>query len=125
MVIPLGAPEVVDLVDHHLEPIVHCLWLLSFVEDESIEFSLDHFTLGDFGHLVPFMHCLEDVPNFFGSFQPLHLVVFLSTQGSKEYRGCLGIKVPCLGSLIGVIVLVSHMWCLRSKLNNISYAFTE
>jgi hypothetical protein len=25
MVIPLGAPEVADLVDHRLEPVVHCL----------------------------------------------------------------------------------------------------
>jgi hypothetical protein len=53
MVIPLGALEVADLVDHRLELVVHCLWLFSFVEDESTEFSLDHFTLGDFGHLVP------------------------------------------------------------------------
>jgi hypothetical protein len=89
MVIPLGAPEVADLVDHCLEPVVHCLWLLSFVEDESTEFSLDRFTLGDFGHHVPFLRRLENVPNFFGTFQPLHLVVLLSTQGIKEYRGCL------------------------------------
>jgi hypothetical protein len=34
MVIPLGAPEVADLVDHRLELVVHCLWLLSFVEDK-------------------------------------------------------------------------------------------
>jgi hypothetical protein len=46
----------------------HCLWLLSFVEDESTEFSLDHFSLGDFSHLVPFMRRLEDIPNFFGIF---------------------------------------------------------
>jgi hypothetical protein len=35
MVISLGAHEVADLVDHCLEPVVHCLWLLSFVENES------------------------------------------------------------------------------------------
>jgi hypothetical protein len=97
MVIPLCAPKVVYLVDHCLEPVVHCLWLLSFVEDESTEFSLDRFALGDFGHLVPFMYRFEDVPNFFGTFQPLHLVVLLSTQGSEEYRGGLGIKVPYFG----------------------------
>jgi hypothetical protein len=55
MVIPLGALEVADLVDHRFEPVVHCLWLLTFVEDESIELSLDRLVLGDFGHLVPFM----------------------------------------------------------------------
>jgi hypothetical protein len=30
-----------------------------------------------------------------------------------------------LGSLIGVVVLVAHLWCLRFKLNNIPYAFVE
>jgi hypothetical protein len=45
MVIPLGAPEVVDLVDHCLEPVIHGLWLFSFVEDESAEFSLDRLAL--------------------------------------------------------------------------------
>jgi hypothetical protein len=74
MVIPLGAPEVADLVDHCLEPIVHCVCLFSFVEDESIEFSLDRFTLSDFGHLVPFMRRLEDVSNFFGLFNPCTLL---------------------------------------------------
>jgi hypothetical protein len=125
MVIPLGAPKVAHLVDHCLEPVVHCLWLLSFVEDESTELSFNCFALGDFGHLVPFMRRFEDVPNFFVIFQPLHLVVLLSTQGSEEYRGCLGIKMPYLGGLIGVVVLIAHLWCLRSKLNNISYTFVE
>jgi hypothetical protein len=68
MVIPLGAPEVAHLVDQGLEPVVHRLWLLSLVEDESTEFSLDHFALGDLGHLVLFVRRLEDVPNFFGTF---------------------------------------------------------
>jgi hypothetical protein len=125
MVIPLGAPKVTHLVDHCLEPILHCLWLHSFVEDESTEFSLDHFALGDLGHLVPFMRRLEDIPNLFGIFQPLHLIILLSTQGAKEYRSCLGIKMPYLGDLIGVVVLIAHLWCLRSKLNNIPYALVE
>jgi hypothetical protein len=30
-----------------------------------------------------------------------------------------------LGGLTGVIILVAHLWCLRSKLNNIPYAFVE
>jgi hypothetical protein len=55
MVIPLGSPDVADLVDHRLESVVHFLWLFSFVEDKSTEFSLDCFALGDYGHLVPFM----------------------------------------------------------------------
>jgi hypothetical protein len=101
------------------------LWLLSFVEDESTEFSLDRFVLGDLGYLVPFMRHLEDVPNFFGTFKPLHLVILLSPQGNEEYRCGLGIKVPYLGSLIRVVVLVAHLWCLRSKLNNIPYTFVE
>ena len=125
MVIPLGAPEVADLVDHRLEPVIHCLWLFSFVEDEPTKFSLDCFVLGDLGHLVPFMRRLEDVPNFFGTFQPLHLVVLLSTQGSEEYGGGLRVEVPHLGGLIEVVVLVAHLWCMRSKLNNIPNTFME
>jgi hypothetical protein len=125
MVIPLGAPEVADLVHHCLESIVHGLWLFSFVEDESTEFSLDRFPLGDLCHFVPFVCRLEDVPNFFGTFQPLHLVVLLSTQGSEEYGGGLRVEVPHLGGLIGVVVLIAHLWCLRSKLNNIPNAFME
>jgi hypothetical protein len=58
VVIPFSAPEVAHLVDHCFEPVVHRLWLLSFVKDESTEFSLDHFALGDLGHLVPFMRRL-------------------------------------------------------------------
>jgi hypothetical protein len=125
MVIPFGAPEVAHLVDHCFEPVVHCLWLLSFVEDESTELSLDRLTLGDFGHLVPFMCRSEDIPNFFGVFQPLHLIILLSTQGDEEYRSCLGIKMPYLGGIIRVIILITHLWCLRSKLNDIPYAFVE
>jgi hypothetical protein len=33
--------------------------------------------------------------------------------------------MPNLGGLIRVIVLVARLWCLRSKLNNISNAFVE
>jgi hypothetical protein len=84
MVIPLGAPEVADLVRHGLESVVHGLWLFFFVADKPIEFSLNCFPLGDLGDFVPFVSCLEDIPNFFGTFQPLHLVVLLSTQGSEE-----------------------------------------
>jgi hypothetical protein len=125
MVIPFGAPEVAHLVDHSLEPVVHCLRLFSFVEDESNELSLDRLPLGDLGHLIPFMRRIEDVPNLFGIFQPLHLIILLSTQGSKEDRSCLGIKMPNLGGLVRVVVLVAHLWCLRSKLNNIPSAFVE
>jgi hypothetical protein len=107
MVIPLGAPEVANLVDHCLEPVVHCLWLFSFVEDESTEFSLDRFSLGDLGHLIPFMCRLKDVLNFFGTLQLLHLVVLLPAQGSEEYGGGLRVEVPYMGGLIGFIVLVS------------------
>ena len=106
MVIPLGALEVADLVDHRLESVVHCLQLLS-VEDESIEFSLDRFALGDLCHFISFVCHFEDVPNFFSTLQPLHLVVLLLAQGSEEYRGGLGVEVPYLGGLIGVIVLVA------------------
>jgi hypothetical protein len=58
MVIPFGAPEVAHLVDQGLEPVVHCLWLLSLVEDESTGLPLDRLLLGDLGHLIPFMHGL-------------------------------------------------------------------
>jgi hypothetical protein len=68
MVIPFCAPEVAHLIHQGLEPVVHCLWLLSLVEDESTEFSLDRFMLVDLGHLIPFVRRLEDVPNFFGTF---------------------------------------------------------
>jgi hypothetical protein len=67
MVIPFGAPEVAHLVHHCLEPIVHRLWIFSFVEDESTELPLDRLLLGDLGHLVPFVRGLEHVSNFFGA----------------------------------------------------------
>jgi hypothetical protein len=125
MVIPFGAPEVAHLIQHCLEPVVHGLRLFSFVEDESTELALDHLPFGDLCHLVPFMRGFEDVPNFFGVLQPLHLIILLSTQGSEEYRSCLGVEVPNLGGLVRVIILDSHLWYLRSKLNNIPYTFVE
>jgi hypothetical protein len=66
MVIPLGALEGAHMVDQCLEPVVHGLWLLSLVEDESTELPLDRLPFGDLGHLIPFVRRLEDVPNFFG-----------------------------------------------------------
>jgi hypothetical protein len=68
MVIPFGAPEVAHLVHHGLEPVEHGLRLFPFVADESTEFSLDRFMLGDLGHLVPFMRGFEDVPISLRSF---------------------------------------------------------
>jgi hypothetical protein len=61
MVIPFGALVVAHLVDHRLESVAQCLWLLSFIEDESTELSIDGLALGDLGHLVPLMRRLEDV----------------------------------------------------------------
>jgi hypothetical protein len=71
------------LVDQGLEPVVHRLWLLSLVEDESTEFSLDRFALGDPGHLVPFVRRLEDVPIFLALFNPFTL---LYSSQQKETR---------------------------------------
>jgi hypothetical protein len=65
MVIPFGAAEVAHLILHGLEPVVHGLWLFSFIEDESTEFSLDRLAFVDLGHLVPFVRGFKDVPNFF------------------------------------------------------------
>jgi hypothetical protein len=125
MVIPFGAPEVTHLIDHCLELVVHGLRLFLFIEDESTEFSLDHFALGDLGHLVPFMRGLEDIPNFSGVLQPLHLVILLSTQGGEEYRHGLGVEVPNLGRLVRVVVLVPYLRYLHSKLNNFPNTFVE
>jgi hypothetical protein len=55
----------------------------------------------------------------------LNLVILLSTQGGKEYRRGSGVKVPYLGGLIRIVVLVPHLWYLRSKLNYVPYAFVE
>jgi hypothetical protein len=59
------------------------VWLFSFVEDESTELPLDRLSLGDFGHLVPFVRGLEDVPNFFGAFNACTL---LYSSRHKEAR---------------------------------------
>jgi hypothetical protein len=79
MVIPFGAPEVAHLVYQGLEPVVHGLWILSLVKHEATELPLDRFPLGDLGHLVSFVRGLEYIPNLFGTLQPLHLVILLST----------------------------------------------
>jgi hypothetical protein len=78
MVIPFGAPEVAHLVDQGLEPVVHCLWLLSLVEDEWTQLPLDRLSLGDFGHLISLVRGFEHVSNLLGTFQPLHLIILLS-----------------------------------------------
>jgi hypothetical protein len=79
MVIPFGAPEVAHLVDKGLKPVIHGLWLLSLVEDESTELPLDRLSLGDLGHLISLVRGLEHVPNLLGTLQPLHLIILLST----------------------------------------------
>jgi hypothetical protein len=79
MVIPFGAPEVAHLVDQGLEPVVHCLWLLSLVEDESTELPFDRIPFGDLGHLISLVRGLEHVPNLLGTLQPLHFIILLST----------------------------------------------
>jgi hypothetical protein len=79
MVIQFGAPEVAHLIHQGLEPFVHGLWLLSLVEHESTELPLDRFLLGDLGHLISFVRGFEHVPNLFGTLQPLHLIIPLST----------------------------------------------
>jgi hypothetical protein len=79
MVIPFGAPEVVHLIHQGLELVVHSLWLLSLVEDETTEFPLDRLPFGDLGHLISLVHGLEYVPNLLGALQPLHFIILLST----------------------------------------------
>jgi hypothetical protein len=79
MVIPFCAPEVAHLVHQGLEPVVHGLWLLSLVEHKSTELPLDRFPFGDLGHLISFVRGLEYILNLFGTFQPLHLIILLST----------------------------------------------
>jgi hypothetical protein len=79
MVIPFCAPKVAHLIHQGLEPVVHCLWLLSLVEDESTELPLDRLPLGNLGHLIPFVRGFEYVPNLLGTLQPLHLIILLST----------------------------------------------
>jgi hypothetical protein len=79
MVIPFCDPEVAHLVHQGLEPVVHRLWILSLVEDESTELPLDRLSLGDLGHLISFVRGLEHIPNLLDTFQPLHFIILLST----------------------------------------------
>jgi hypothetical protein len=79
MVIPFGAPEVAHLIHQGLEPVVHSLWLLSLVEDETTEVPLDRLSFGDLGHLISLVRGLEHVPNLFGALQPLHFIILLLT----------------------------------------------
>jgi hypothetical protein len=79
MVIPFGATELAHLVDQGLEPVVHGLWLLSLVEDESTELPLDRLPLGDLGHLIPFVSRSLVRPKSLWHFQPLHLIILLLT----------------------------------------------
>jgi hypothetical protein len=68
MVIPFCAPEVADLVHQGLQAVVHVLWLLPLAKPEATELPLDRLPLGDFGHLISFVHGLEHVPNLLGAF---------------------------------------------------------
>jgi hypothetical protein len=58
MVIPFCALEVAHLIHQGFELVVHCMWLLSLVKDESTELPLDRLPLGDLGHLISFMRGL-------------------------------------------------------------------
>jgi hypothetical protein len=62
-----------------VESVVHVLWLLPLAKSEATELPLDRFPLGDFGHLVSFVRGLLRVPNLLSIFQPLHLIILLST----------------------------------------------
>jgi hypothetical protein len=74
MIIPLGAPEVADLVHYGLQPVVHGLWLFSFVEDEPTKFSLDCFLLGDLGDFVPMCAVLRTSQISLALFNPCTLL---------------------------------------------------
>jgi hypothetical protein len=94
MVIPLRAPEVAHLIDHSLESVVHCLWLFSFVENESTELPLDRLALVDLGHLIPFVRRFEDVPNFFSILNPCTLLY--SSQHKEERSIEVAWELKCL-----------------------------
>jgi hypothetical protein len=83
MVIPFSAPEVAHLVHHCFELVVHRLWLLPFVEDESTELSLDRLALSDLGHLFPFIRRFEDSQISLAFFNPCTL---LYSSRHKEAR---------------------------------------
>jgi hypothetical protein len=94
MVIPFCAPEVVHLVHQGLELVVHCFWLLSLVEDESTEFSLDRFALGDLGHLSPSCAILRTSQISLAVFNPCTL---LYSSRHKEARSIvMAWELKCL-----------------------------
>lgn len=97
---PLGAPEVPYLVHRHLEPIVHLLWLFSFIEGEPSKLSFNHSHLSDFGDPITFVRRLEAIPNLLDVLQPLYFVALLPTQGSKKYYNCLRVEMLDLGDLV-------------------------
>jgi hypothetical protein len=98
---PLGALDIVDLVNHCLEPVVHLLRLLFFVEGEPFELSFNHLHVGD---LITFMLHLESIPNLLSDFQPLYFVILLPTQGSEKYCSFLRVKILDLGDLVRMII---------------------
>jgi hypothetical protein len=101
------------------------MWLLPLVEHESTELPLDRFPLGDLGHLISFVLGLEHVLNLFGTLQPLHLIILLSTYRGEEYSSGLGVEVLDLGYLVRVIAFIPHRWFLCSKLNNVPNTSVE
>jgi hypothetical protein len=68
---------------------------------------------------------LEDIPNFFGIFNPCNLLYSSRHKEARNIEVAWVLKCLIWAELIGVIVLVVHMWCLCSKFNNIPYAFVE
>jgi hypothetical protein len=48
-------------------------------KSETTELPLNRLPLGDLGHLISFVHGLERVPNLLCAFQPLYLIILLST----------------------------------------------
>jgi hypothetical protein len=107
MVSPLCAPEVVNLVHQQLEPVVHLLWPLSFVDGEPPKSSFDELHPYDFGDLA-FVHRLECVPNLLGSLQPADFAIHSSCS--------LRVEVDDLVHLDRVIVLITDFWDLHPKL---------
>jgi hypothetical protein len=82
------------------------LRVFSLVEHEPTELPLDRLPLGDLGHLISFVRDLEHVPNLFGTLQPLHLIILLSTERGEEYSSGLGIKVTDLGEFVRIIAFI-------------------
>jgi hypothetical protein len=123
MVIPLGAPEVAHLIDHCFEPLyIACgsspLLRMNRLSSPSIVSRLVILVTSS-----PSCAVLRtsQISLAFSTLAPYYTP--LDTR--KQDRSCLGIKIPNLGGLVRVVVLVAHMWCLRSKLNNIPNAFVE